>query len=390
MMPTSADGLVAMITVRDPIGINQFDEGGHGSAFDRVGVFQVGFTEGVARCTQLTDTRCRWSRTRSSRARRRAMATPRSGSVTTRSANFIASDLNDFWASALAAHGVTVPTLTVQPVASMADAACDEPSGNPAAGAVYCPATQQVFLDQRLAQDLYDQFGDFVVGYLLGDAWSEAAQIAMGSPLQGEARARSSTTASPAPWAATLIPDASGTSPPPYIEPGDLDEAIQAAVVVGDDSTGDDVLGSGFEKIASFPPGCARRTGRLHGADRRLRRWTPQTPSTPAPAEHAEHAEDDDRDGAGGTRHRHQQLPPRHRPGGGAGRVRDAHPRAREVVRLGHGGGDMNVLSADAVDVGSPACGGCAGSSTATHGHARAVLRGHLDRATAAGWPRAR
>ena len=47
---TDADvrtGLVAMITVRDPIGIDQFEPGGHGSAFDRVGAFQTGFTEGA-------------------------------------------------------------------------------------------------------------------------------------------------------------------------------------------------------------------------------------------------------------------------------------------------------------------------------------------------------
>ena len=40
-------GLVAMITVRDPIGIDTFDAGGHGSAFDRVGAFQTGFTAGA-------------------------------------------------------------------------------------------------------------------------------------------------------------------------------------------------------------------------------------------------------------------------------------------------------------------------------------------------------
>ncbi len=48
-------GLVAMIQVRDPVGVDQFTEGGHGSAFDRVGAFQTGFTEGVARCAELID-----------------------------------------------------------------------------------------------------------------------------------------------------------------------------------------------------------------------------------------------------------------------------------------------------------------------------------------------
>ena len=45
-----------MIAVRDPKGVDQFSEpGGHGSAFDRVGAFQVGFSEGVARCAELID-----------------------------------------------------------------------------------------------------------------------------------------------------------------------------------------------------------------------------------------------------------------------------------------------------------------------------------------------
>ena len=32
-----------------------FEEGGHGSAFDRIGAFQIGFTDGIARCADLTD-----------------------------------------------------------------------------------------------------------------------------------------------------------------------------------------------------------------------------------------------------------------------------------------------------------------------------------------------
>ena len=48
-------GLIAMIAVRDPVGIDQFSAGGHGSAFDRVGAFQVGFSRGPARCAELID-----------------------------------------------------------------------------------------------------------------------------------------------------------------------------------------------------------------------------------------------------------------------------------------------------------------------------------------------
>ena len=48
-------GLIAMTKVSDPVGVDQFVDGGHGSAFDRVGAFQVGFTDGLTRCAELLD-----------------------------------------------------------------------------------------------------------------------------------------------------------------------------------------------------------------------------------------------------------------------------------------------------------------------------------------------
>ena len=58
-------------------------------------------------------------------------------------------------------------------------------------------------------------------------------------------------------WAQTIVPDENGTTPreAAAIEPGDLDEAIQTALVIGDESSTDDVLGTGFEQIASFRQG---------------------------------------------------------------------------------------------------------------------------------------
>ena len=42
-------GLIALVTVRDPVGTSLFDNGGHGSAFDRIGAFQTGFIGGDRR-----------------------------------------------------------------------------------------------------------------------------------------------------------------------------------------------------------------------------------------------------------------------------------------------------------------------------------------------------
>ena len=68
---------------------------------------------------------------------------------------------------------------------------------------------------------------------------------------------------------ATLIPDESGqTARGTFIESGDLDEAIQTALILGDEASGDNVVGSGFEKIAAFREGvfggfdaCTQRIG---------------------------------------------------------------------------------------------------------------------------------
>ena len=91
---------------------------------------------------------------------------------------------------------------------------------------------------------------------ILGGAWSDAAQVALGSPLTGERRLLVDDCMTGG-WAKTIVPDAKGNVPPNRVEiaPGDLDEAIQAALVIGDESSSDDRLGTGFEQIASFRQG---------------------------------------------------------------------------------------------------------------------------------------
>jgi predicted metalloprotease len=248
-------GLLAMITVRDPLGVDQFSTGGHGSAFDRVGAFQVGFSDGVDRCAELIDHPLPLVPNAL-----QPITNPKGNSPfgygDEQIVGLIAGDLNDFWPKALAQLDATLSALTVVPVGSADEVDCEDPAGDMATGAVYCPATHEVFFDEPFARDLYERFGDFVVGYVLGDAWSEAAQEALGSTLTGESRALLSDCLTGA-WTADLIPDASGNTSRnrARIESGDLDEAIQAALVVGDESSEDNVVGSGFEKIASFREG---------------------------------------------------------------------------------------------------------------------------------------
>jgi predicted metalloprotease len=255
---TDADvrnGLVAMISVRDPVGIDQFTEGGHGSAFDRVGAFQTGFTDGARRCSELIDDPLPLVPNQFQTVDPSGGNAP-FGYGADQIVGFVATDLKTYWSTALADHGVKVPTLTVVAVQSADDVDCDEPSGSFRTGAVYCPASGKVFFDEPLAKDLYGRFGDFVVGYILGGAWSEGAQVALASPLTGEQRLLVDDCMTGG-WANTIVPDAQGNVPRngAAIEPGDLDEAIQAALVIGDESSSDDELGTGFEQIASFRQG---------------------------------------------------------------------------------------------------------------------------------------
>jgi predicted metalloprotease len=267
---TDADvrtGLSAMIAVRDPVGTDQFDTGGHGSAFDRVGAFQVGFVEGPTRCAGLLDDPLPLV----DNSQIVADANPGNapyGFGEREIGSIVVNDLNAYWPEALGAAGASLPTLEVVPIGEDRVVECADAAATNGTGVVYCPSTQQVFFDEALAIELYERFGDFVVGYLFGGAWSEAAQHALGSPLSGEERLLASDCLTGA-WVATLIPDESGQTPRgTWIESGDLDEAIQTALILGDEGSGDNVLGSGFEKIAAFREGvfggfdaCTQRIG---------------------------------------------------------------------------------------------------------------------------------
>ena len=262
---TDADirtGLIAMITVRDPVGIDQLTPGGHGSAFDRVGAFQVGFTEGPQRCVELIEDPLPLAPNEfvpGSRDERNQGNLP-FGYDDGQIVDLVVDDLNAFWPEAVAAEGGELAPLTVTPVDAASDIECAELAGDLGLGAALCPSTGVVFLDEPRALELHGEVGDFSVGYVLGTAWAEAVQRALDSPLTGEERALADDCLVGG-WTSTLVPTASGTARGPQISPGDLDEAIRTALVSGDESATTDVRGSSFEKIASF------RDGVLEGLD---------------------------------------------------------------------------------------------------------------------------
>ena len=271
---TDADvraGLIAMTKVSDPVGTDQFVEGGHGSGFDRVGAFQVGFAEGPARCAEILDEPLPLVPNQLTVADLDTGGDAAFGYGDGELLSFLPEDLNLYWDQQLARQIPELDELSLLVVRSLDDVRCSDLRGDLARGAALCASTNEVYFNEPAALDLYRSLGDFSVGYLLGVAWGEAVQIALGSDLTGEDRALLNDCLTGG-WVQTVIPVPDGrgflTLPAPRLEArqssvsaGDLDEAIQTVLLVADLDSDADRVGSAFEKIAAL------RTGVLDGTD---------------------------------------------------------------------------------------------------------------------------
>ena len=272
-----------MLSVRDPVGTNQFVPGGHGSAFDRVGAFQEGFLKGPARCAELLDNPLDLMPNQFQRGTADAFFEGNAPydcstldpnvvgqtfiDACTDAPEFLADDLNDFWSTAL---GDTFTPVHADAISDLSTFDCPGKVALTEQVAL-CPASRTVAYDEPAVLDLYD-LGDFTLGYLYGIGWGEYVQRQLDSPLVGEPRALLNDCFTGA-WVRDITPDSAGNTPRSgdrdgdgiddtvQSSPGDLDEAIQMATLVGDAGANVNVIGSPFEKIAAF------RTGVLGGLD---------------------------------------------------------------------------------------------------------------------------
>jgi predicted metalloprotease len=261
--------LITMVAVRDPVGIDQFAPGGHGSAFDRVGAFQEGFRDGPGRCAELIDEPLPLMPNRFQTLTDRANDGDLPfGYGDGQIVPLVVDALNEYWSLQL---GRAVPEFTplrVIPVGNIAEPAqlpCTGTGHVVVAGLVVCSADGTVHLDDTVALDLYndpiDGRADFAVGYLLALAWSDVAQELLGGNLNGVERALANDCLAGA-WANDLDP----RRPPrpgesesrATLSPGDLDEAVLAAIEIAGTSPD---TGTAFDKVDAF------RTGVLGGIE---------------------------------------------------------------------------------------------------------------------------
>ncbi len=250
---TDADvelGLIALVEVRDPVGTNVLEPGGHGSAFDRIGAFQEGFYYGVQRCADLIDHPLPLQPNEFTGGDAATNGNAPFGYAEQQIMFMLNEDLRMYWPIQLATSGVAMPELKITPV-DPATGNCGNPQALADSVAIFCAATNEIIFDEAYARELYDDFGDFAVGYVIGRAWAEGVQTALGSPLQGEDRGLTSDCLTGA-WigSARRLEGAASPDHTLYISPGDLDEAVQTALVIGDPGINDNVSGSAFERVA--------------------------------------------------------------------------------------------------------------------------------------------
>jgi predicted metalloprotease len=136
---------------------------------------------------------------------------------------------------------------------------------------VFCPESNTIAYDDDFVRDLYRRFGDLSFGYPIASAYSDAVQFALGFTFTGEPQALLSDCLVGV-WLFDIAP-ISGSDPPEQKNPdqnillsaGDLDEVVLTAVLLGDQATETNFVGTAFEKIDAFRAGVL---GGLRGCER--------------------------------------------------------------------------------------------------------------------------
>ncbi|MGA9275579.1 hypothetical protein [Ilumatobacter sp.] len=271
-------GLVSMIAVQDPVGTDPNEPGGHGSGFDRVGAYQVGFRDGLERCALLIDdplplTPLFFLGDQSTEGNAPF------GFGEDELFGFLVPDLNLLYGNDWQERFPDFRPLTLEAVQSVDQVDCANPFGLFELGVELCSSTNTVYLNEPVALQRYNDFGDFAPGYLLGVVWAEHALISGSSDLRGEPRQLRNDCLVGA-WVKSVIPVLDENGRPVFdddgfvvlpqprdegrqslVSPNDLTEAIRMAIIIGDPTSSTDVLGSAFEKIDAF------RQGILGGVD---------------------------------------------------------------------------------------------------------------------------
>jgi predicted metalloprotease len=260
--------LLGMMQIGDSPGDSSYDVNAHGSGFDRVSAFQDGFVGGLAKCADYETVEPEPVQFGFSTEE---LSRPNPGDFPFDQEMFtsLGHDLTLFWTATLKTDtSWTPPTLIVDSLSDALAMCSDGQVDLVVEGVHFCHADSTVIIDEAIARYFYTDIpGDFAVGYLAALGFAEAVQRATQSSLSQSSRVLLDSCYAGM-WAGDIIPlNANPVVVPTEAEPrialspGDLDEAVRAALTLADSQTTDINLGSPFARVDAF------RQGVLHGAD---------------------------------------------------------------------------------------------------------------------------
>jgi predicted metalloprotease len=161
--------------------------------------------------------------------------------------------LDSYWSQVFASNGKTYTPLagTLTPFASGGPYPTCAGQTLAANTVTFCPADGKIYYDNDFLAGPVYSIGDFAVGLLLANAWSQAVQTQLGVTTSGANRALQADCLTGA-WAGDLVPTNSGQQKF-TLSAGDLDEGLTAFLRYA--TGGADQVGTLFQQTEAFRQG---------------------------------------------------------------------------------------------------------------------------------------
>ncbi|GGM35705.1 aminopeptidase [Longimycelium tulufanense] len=254
--------LASLFFIRDQVGTPYQKQGAHGSAFDRISAFQIGFGEGPVRCARMGVQEMH------SRITELPFGTP----TDKRAGGNMPVDEAGLREVQKSLHEAFRDTGAPRPTFGSGSASCSD--AKPTKPAAYCPGSNTISLDMRELTRIGTPpkkgerqgggIGDFAAYGEVASRYVLAVQEATGANLRGDA-AGLRTACMVGSWAGQLLQHPLNKRNPignVRISPGDLDEAVAELLgknsLIAADVDGH-VVPSGFARVEAL------RVGFMHG-----------------------------------------------------------------------------------------------------------------------------
>ncbi len=267
---TSGDldlALAQFVQIADTPGTAATDPFAHGNAFDRVNGFRDGLENGALKCAGYTDSNIVITQVEFG-----SLSDQLSGGnlpyLTSDEGDDIfdlmPADLELFWEFAFTEEVGTWDPIDGSVVTFSDGDALPCGDNDVDLLAFYCATDDYIGIETDTSvRQLYDEFGDFGPGVIIAAQYGFAIQSRLGV---AEDRLLNSLQADcyAGVWTASILPtsdrvfDDTETAPNRRtlsISPGDLDEAVETLLILGDPTETDDNRGTGFERVGAFREG---------------------------------------------------------------------------------------------------------------------------------------